>query len=153
MFRIRLGGRLLPCLPHAHGGFVARAAVKGEVCQSFSLFQVSRRLSVRAIFAISGCVPGKPVFDTPKPEQLIRRILDIATDEGDLVLDAFLGSGSTVSAAHKMRRQYIGIESGSHAVEYALKRLQLVVDGEDGGISHDVGWKGGGGFDFCKKIK
>lgn len=97
--------------------------------------------------------PDKPVFDTPKPEQLIRRILDIATDEGELVLDAFLGSGSTASTAHKMGRQYIGIESGSHIVEYAVKRLKLVVDGEDGGISLDVGWKGGGGFGLSKMIK
>jgi|SRR3990167_894537 len=97
--------------------------------------------------------PDDPVFDTPKPEQLIRRIFDIATDEGDLVLDAFLGSGSTASTAHKIGRRYIGIESGSHGVEYAAKRLQLVIGGEDGGISRDVGWAGGGGFDFYKMIK
>lgn len=97
--------------------------------------------------------PNKPVFDTPKPEQLVRRILEIATNEGDLVLDAFLGSGSTASTAHKMGRQYIGIESGSHIVEYAVKRLKLVINGEDGGISPDVGWKGGGDFNFYKKIK
>lgn len=97
--------------------------------------------------------PDKPVFDTPKPEQLIKRILDIATDEGDLVLDSFLGAGSTATAAHKMGRRYIGIESGSHIVEYVVKRLNLVVDGEDGGISPDVEWSGGGGFDFHKLIK
>ncbi|MDT8387221.1 MAG: site-specific DNA-methyltransferase [Thiogranum sp.] len=97
--------------------------------------------------------PDKPVFDTPKPEQLIKRIIDIATDEGDLVLDAFLGSGSTASTAHKMNRQYIGIENGDHVVEYAVKRLQLVIDGEEGGISKDVGWNGGGGFEFYRVVR
>lgn len=97
--------------------------------------------------------PGKPVFDTPKPEQLIKRILDIATVEGDLVLDAYLGSGSSAAVAHKMKRQYIGIECGSHVVEYASKRLQLVVNGEQGGISKEVKWTGGGAFEFYRLVK
>ncbi|MDM8523446.1 site-specific DNA-methyltransferase [Desulfococcaceae bacterium HSG8] len=97
--------------------------------------------------------PNKPVFDTPKPERLIKRILDIATDEGDLVLDAFVGSGSTVSVAHKMKRKYIGIDIGSHIIDYAVNRLQLVVKGEGDGISKDVQWEGGGGFKFYKAIK
>lgn len=95
----------------------------------------------------------KPVFDTPKPEKLIKRILDIATDEDDWVLDAFLGAGSTVSTAHKMGRRYIGIDIGSHIIEYPVKRLQLVVEGEQGGISKDVHWKGGGGFEFYNAIR
>ncbi|MGZ8183395.1 MAG: site-specific DNA-methyltransferase [Methylobacter sp.] len=94
-----------------------------------------------------------PVFDTPKPERLIQRILDIASNENDIVLDAFIGSGSTLSTAHKMNRQYIGIDVGNHIIDYAVKRLQLVVEGEDGGISKDICWKGGGGFDFYKFIK
>lgn len=97
--------------------------------------------------------PDKPVFDTPKPEQLIKRIIDIATDEGDLILDAYLGSGSTASTAHKMNREYIGIESGSHIIEYVSKRLQLVIDGEQGGISKEVGWSGGGAFEFYRAVK
>lgn len=97
--------------------------------------------------------PDKPVFDTPKPEQLIKRIFDIATDEGDLILDAYLGSGSTASTAHKMNREYIGIESGSHIVEYVSRRLQLVIDGEQGGISKDVNWSGGGAFEFHRVVK
>lgn len=95
----------------------------------------------------------KPVFDTPKPEALIKKILDIATDEDDIVLDAFLGSGSTISTAHKMNRRYIGIDIGDHIIEYAVKRLQLVISGESGGVSNDVCWKGGGGFEFYKAIK
>lgn len=94
--------------------------------------------------------PDTPVFDTPKPEHLVHRILSIATDPGDLVLDAYLGSGTTAAVAHKMGRQYIGIEQGDHAVTHCAQRLRLVIDGEAGGVSKLVGWKGGGGFDFFR---
>lgn len=94
--------------------------------------------------------PGEPVFDTPKPESLIARVLRIATDPGDLVLDAYLGSGTTVAVAHKMDRRYIGIESGDHAVTHCASRLRMVIDGEGGGISQEIGWKGGGGFEFFR---
>ncbi|MGB7912474.1 MAG: site-specific DNA-methyltransferase [Desulfobaccales bacterium] len=94
--------------------------------------------------------PRDPVFDTPKPEHLIHRILNIATDPGDLVLDAYLGSGTTAAVAHKMGRQYVGIEQGDHAITHCAHRLRLVVDGEEGGVSKLVGWNGGGGFDFFR---
>jgi adenine-specific DNA-methyltransferase len=94
--------------------------------------------------------PGSPVFDTPKPEHLLYRILNIATNPDDLVLDAYLGSGTTASVAHKMGRRYIGIELGDHAITHCVERLKLVIDGEQGGISNLVGWKGGGGFDFFR---
>ena len=90
------------------------------------------------------------IFDTPKPETLIYRIIQIATSPDDLVLDAYLGSGTTAAVAHKCRRQYIGIEEGHHAVTHCSKRLQFVVDGEESGISKLVGWSGGGGFDFFR---
>ena len=89
------------------------------------------------------------VFGTPKPERLMQRIIHIATNQNDLVLDSFLGSGTTAAVAHKMGRQYIGIESGDHARTHCIPRLQKVIDGEQGGISEAVGWKGGGGFRFC----
>jgi adenine-specific DNA-methyltransferase len=89
---------------------------------------------------------GSVAFETPKPEQLILRILEISTVSGDLVLDSFLGSGTTAAVAHKMGRRWIGIEMGDHAVTHCLPRLQKVIDGEQGGISEFVGWKGGGGF-------
>lgn len=92
--------------------------------------------------------PSEPVFDTPKPEGLILRIFQIATQPGDLVLDAFLGSGTTAAVAHKLDRKYIGIEQGAHAVTHCAKRLRMVVDGDSCGISSSVGWTGGGGFDF-----
>ena len=87
-------------------------------------------------------------FATPKPERLIQRVLTLATDEYDLVLDSFLGSGTTAAVAHKMGRRYIGIELGNHCYTHCLPRLQKVVDGEQGGISNAVNWKGGGGFKF-----
>ncbi|OJV60282.1 MAG: site-specific DNA-methyltransferase [Burkholderiales bacterium 68-10] len=85
-------------------------------------------------------------FITPKPELLISRVLEIATKPGDLVLDSFLGSGTTAAVAHKMGRRWIGIEMGEHARTHCLPRLLKVVEGEAGGISRAVGWAGGGGF-------
>lgn len=93
--------------------------------------------------------PDIEPFSTPKPEKLIHRVLTIASNEGDLVLDSFLGSGTTAAVAHKMGRRYIGVEVGEHARTYCVPRLQKVIDGEQGGISEAVNWKGGGGFRFC----
>ena len=87
-------------------------------------------------------------FATPKPEKLLERVLLVATSPGDLVLDSFLGSGTTAAVAHKMGRQYIGIELGEHCYTHCLPRLKAVVDGEQGGISRAVDWQGGGGFKF-----
>ena len=89
-------------------------------------------------------------FDTPKPERLLQRIVHIATNENDLILDSFLGSGTTAAVAHKMRRRWIGIEMGEHAATHCLPRLQKVIDGEQGGISKAVNWVGGGGFRFMQ---
>ena len=91
-------------------------------------------------------LPNEQVFETPKPESLLCRILHIATDPGDLVVDTFLGSATTAATAHKMGRRYLGVESGEHALTHCVPRLRRVVDGEQGGISTEVGWKGGGGF-------
>lgn len=92
--------------------------------------------------------PTSP-FATPKPERLIERVLTLGSNEGDLVLDSFLGSGTTAAVAHKMGRRYIGIEMGEHAYTHCKKRLDMVVSGEDkGGISKAVDWKGGGGYRF-----
>lgn len=89
------------------------------------------------------------IFDTPKPETLIQRIIHIASNPGDLVLDSFLGSGTTAAVAHKMGRRYIGIEMGDHAYTHCKVRLDKVVAGEDnGGITKAVNWQGGGGYRF-----
>lgn len=91
--------------------------------------------------------PDNP-FGTPKPERLLERIIMLATKEGDLVLDSFLGSGTTSAVAHKMGRKHIGIELGEHAKTHCYPRLKAVVDGEQGGISKALNWLGGGGFKF-----
>ena len=84
-----------------------------------------------------------------KPEKLIERILSIATNEGDLVLDSFLGSGTTAAVAHKMGRRYIGIELGNHCYSHCKTRLDRVIDGEDkSGVTSLYGWNGGGGYKF-----
>lgn len=88
------------------------------------------------------------IFATPKPERLVSRILEIATSEGDLVLDSFLGSGTTAAVAHKMGRKWIGIEQGDHCYSHCQKRLEKVINGEAGGISKNINWQGGGGFKF-----
>jgi adenine-specific DNA-methyltransferase len=94
---------------------------------------------------------GDQLFGTPKPERLMERILTLATNPGDLVLDSFLGSGTTAAVAHKMGRRWIGIELGEHCHTHCLPRLKKVVDGADpGGITEAVGWKGGGGFRYYK---
>ncbi len=79
-------------------------------------------------------------FSFPKPEGIVERVLEAATNPGDLVLDSFLGSGTTAAVAHKMGRRWIGIEMGEHALTHCLPRLQKVVAGEQGGISAAVGW-------------
>ena len=89
-------------------------------------------------------------FSTPKPERLLQRIIHIATNPGDLVLDSFLGSGTTAAVAHKMGRRWIGIEMGEHAETHCIPRMEKVVAGEQGGISAAVNWQGGGGFRFLR---
>ena len=94
---------------------------------------------------------NETVFDTPKPEKLLQKILTLATNPNDLVLDSFAGSGTTGAVAHKMGRRWIMIELGEHCHTHIIPRLQKVIDGEDqGGISKAVNWQGGGGFRYYK---
>jgi adenine-specific DNA-methyltransferase len=98
-----------------------------------------------------GLFPGASSFDTPKPERLIERVLNIATNLGDLVLDSFAGSGTTGAVAHKMGRRWIMVELGEHCQTHIVPRLKKVIDGEDqGGISKTVNWQGGGGFRYFR---
>ena len=90
------------------------------------------------------------VFTNPKPEELIKRVLELSTNEGDLVLDFFMGSGTTAAVAHKMNRQYIGIEQMDYIETVAVERLKKVIDGEQGGISQDVAWSGGSSFIYAE---
>ena len=89
------------------------------------------------------------VFATPKPERLIQRVLHLSSNSGDLVLDSFLGSGTTAAVAQKMGRRWIGVEMGDHVYTHCLPRLQKVINGDDqSGITKAVNWQGGGGFKF-----
>lgn len=93
---------------------------------------------------------GKVEFKNgKKPEKLIQRILEMCTNPGDLVLDSFLGSGTTAAVAHKMGRRWIGVEMGDHVYTHCLPRLKKVINGEDaGGVTKSTGWLCGGGFKF-----
>jgi adenine-specific DNA-methyltransferase len=95
--------------------------------------------------------PDSEPFGTPKPEELLRGVIHIATNPGDLVLDSFAGSGTTGAVAHKMGRRWIMIELGEHCHTHIIPRLKKVIDGEDqGGISKAVNWQGGGGFRYYR---
>ena len=119
------------------GNFLFKREKLGTYWDGFSLNNLTKEGSVQF-------PNGK------KPEGLLARIMDIATNPGDLVLDSFLGSGTTAAVAQKMGRRYIGIEMGDHAVTHCAPRLQRVVDGEQGGISKAQNWQGGGGFRFYR---
>lgn len=108
----------------------------------------SNRTSKAELKALFG---GVKSFETPKPEGLIHRILKIATNPGDLVLDSFAGSGTTGAVAHKMGRRWIMVELGDHCHTHIVPRLKKVIDGEDkGGVTEATGWQGGGGFRYYK---
>lgn len=91
------------------------------------------------------------IFATPKPERFIQRVIHLATNKGDIVLDSFAGSGTTGAVAHKMGRRWVMVELGDHCHTHVIPRLKKVIDGEDtGGITESVDWKGGGGFRYYK---
>jgi adenine-specific DNA-methyltransferase len=91
------------------------------------------------------------IFSTPKPERLLQRIIHIATNSGDLVLDSFAGSGTTGAVAHKMGRRWIMVELGEHCHTHIIPRLKKVIEGSDsGGVTEATGWKGGGGFRYYR---
>jgi len=98
-----------------------------------------------------GLFPGDESFGTPKPERLLERILQLATNPGDLVLDSFAGSGTTGAVAHKMGRRWIMVELGEHCHTHIIPRLKKVIDGQDpGGVTEATAWKGGGGFRYFR---
>lgn len=92
----------------------------------------------------------KNVFSTPKSESLIERIISISTNEKDIVLDFFTGSGTTAAVAHKMGRRYIGVEQMDYIQDITVERLKKVLEGEQGGISKAQNWHGGGSFVYCE---
>ena len=96
-------------------------------------------------------LPDVSVFDNPKPEGLLERIIHIASNPGDVVLDSFAGSGTTGAVAHKMGRRWIMVELGEHCHTHIIPRLKKVIDGADpGGVTAAANWKGGGGFRYYR---
>ncbi|MFC3899658.1 site-specific DNA-methyltransferase [Aliicoccus persicus] len=107
----------------------------------------------RAKYELKKLFPDTPVtslFSTPKPESLINHILDLTTDEGDLILDFFMGSATTQAVAHKKKRQYIGIEQMDYVGDISVSRLKKVISGEQGGVSSELKWEGGGDFIYTE---
>ena len=96
---------------------------------------------------------GKDLFDYPKSEFLIHRIIEISTKERDLILDFHLGSGTTAAVAHKMGRRYIGVEQMDYIEDITVERMKKVIEGEQGGISKAVNWQGGGSFVYCELME
>lgn len=96
---------------------------------------------------------GKKVFGFPKPEHLIKNIIHICSNEGDIVLDYHLGSGTTAAVAHKMKRKYIGIEQMDYIEDVTIQRLKKVIEGEQGGVSEEVNWQGGGSFVYAELMQ
>ena len=119
--------------------------INGEKCATMPLTDIWTDIAWEGI-AKEGNVTFKR---GKKPERLIQRCIEMVSDEGDIVLDSFLGSGTTAAVAHKMKRKYIGIELGTHAYSHCYERLKSIVDGVDSsGVSKFENWKGGGGFKF-----
>src|SRR5699024_4450479 len=96
---------------------------------------------------------GQSLFNHPKPERLLKQILTLGSNENDLVLDFFMGSSTTQAVAHKMNRRYIGIEQMEYINTVSVPRLQKVIEGEQGGISKDVDWQGGGSFVYVELME
>ncbi|MDU2583616.1 MAG: site-specific DNA-methyltransferase, partial [Anaerococcus hydrogenalis] len=92
-------------------------------------------------------------FKYAKPESLLKSIIEISTKEDDIILDFFLGSGTTAAVSHKMRRHYIGIEQMNYINDLTIERLKKVIEGEQGGISKSVNWQGGGSFVYCELLE
>src|SRR5699024_6195059 len=110
----------------------------------------------KAKYELKKLFPETPVtslFSTPKPEHLIKHIIDITTKNGDLILDFFMGSSTTQAVAHKMNRRYIGIEQMDYINTVSVPRLQKVIEGEQGGVSEDVEWQGGGSFVYVELME
>jgi adenine-specific DNA-methyltransferase len=124
-----------------------KAGIVGQTWWPYDFAGSTRNASAE----MKGLFEGQKSFETPKPEKLACRILELATDEAALVLDSFAGSGTTGAVAHKMGRRWIMVELGEHCHTHIVPRLKKVINGEDpGGITEAVGWKGGGGFRYYR---
>lgn len=125
----------------------AKQGVTNQTWWSYEFAGSTRNASAE----MKGLFEGNKAFDTPKPEKLVQRVLEISTNPGDIVLDSFAGSGTTGAVAHKMSRRWIMVELGEHCQTHIIPRMKKVIDGEDGGgITEVANWKGGGGFRYYR---
>lgn len=114
-------------------------------------FNADAKMEIKKLFNIQ---EGRDTpFNSPKPEKLLQRILELTTNENDIVMNFFLGSGTTAAVAHKMNRQYIGIEQMDYIESVSVERLKKVIEGEQGGVSKTLNWQGGGDFIYFELAK
>lgn len=124
--------------------------IKDGVTHNTLLFQTEVGNTQKAKQEIKGLFANGDIFTTPKPEALLKRIIEISTQENDIVLDFFAGSGTTLAVAHKMKRRYIGIEQMNYIETITKERLKKVIEGEQGGVSKALNWQGGGSFVYVE---
>ena len=136
--------------PKRDGGYMIVQKHRSTSKRQRSVWDEKEFVNERGTEHIKALFDRQKVFDYPKSEYLIARILELGSDVGDIVLDFHLGSGTTATAAHKMGRQYIGIEQMDYITEVTVPRLDKVIAGEQGGISKSVNWQGGGNFIYCE---
>lgn len=130
--------------------YLSESLEKGQISSDF--WDTNYGTNQRAADEIKDLFEGR-VFDYAKPEKLIMNLLTLTSKPEDIVLDFFAGSGTTLSVAHKMGRRYIGVEQLDYIETITTERLKKVIAGENGGISSDVNWTGGGSFVYCELAK
>ena len=135
------------------GGYMIVQKHRSASKRQRSVWDEKEFVNERGTEHIKALFDRQKVFDYPKSEYLIARILELGSDVGDIVLDFHLGSGTTASAAHKMGRQYIGIEQMDYIIGVTVPRLNKVIAGEEGGISKSINWQGGGNFVYCELMQ
>ena len=135
------------------GGYMIVQKYRSASKRQRSVWDEKEFVNERGTEHIKALFDRRKVFDYPKSEYLIARIIELGSDVGDIVLDFHLGSGTTATAAHKMGRQYIGIEQMDYITGVTVPRLNKVITGEQGGISKFVNWQGGGNFVYCELMQ
>lgn len=135
------------------GGYMIVQKHRSASKRQRSVWDEKEFVNERGTEHIKALFDRRKVFDYPKSEYLIARVLELGSNVGDIVLDFHLGSGTTASAAHKMGRQYIGIEQMDYITGVTVPRLNKVINGEQGGISKSTNWQGGGNFIYCELMQ
>ena len=135
------------------GGYMIVQKYRKTTKRQRSIWDDKEFVNERGTEHLKELFKGKKVFAYPKSEHLMARVIELGSEPGDIILDYHLGSGTTTSAAHKMNRQYIGIEQMDYSAGISYQRMKKVINGEQGGISPKINWKGGGKFIYCELMK